>query len=112
DGDAEAVADQAQVLDRRIDAAARLRHALDLMDRRRAFEILELDLEFLAALVLGLAEIADIALVLQHIENARAQRRVRRRELGAPAQLRVADAGDEIADGIVQVHVRPLTSST
>src|SRR5215470_11149113 len=47
DRDAEAVADEAQIFDRRIDAAARLRDAGDLVDRRRAFMILQLDLEFL-----------------------------------------------------------------
>src|SRR5262249_27496203 len=45
----------------------------------------------------------------QHGEHARAQRRRWRRELGAAAQLSVADAGDEITNGIVQVHlISPL----
>ena len=75
------------------------------MDRRRAFEILQLDLEFLAALGFDFAEVADVAFVLQHLEHARAQRRSRSRQLRAAAHLRVADAGDQIADGIVDVHL-------
>ena len=46
------------------------------------------------------------------VEHLLAQRRGGRRQLRAAAHLRVAGAGDEIADGIVQIHDRPLTSST
>src|SRR4029077_838534 len=44
DRDTQAVIDARQVPHRRVDAAARLRHARDLADHRRAVEILELDL--------------------------------------------------------------------
>src|SRR6185503_20443991 len=112
DRDAETVADEAQILDRGIDAPARLRDALNFVDRRSALEILQFDLDFLVAVVFDFTEIADVALILQNLQHAHAQRRRRRSELRAAAHLRVADAGNEIADGIVQIHDRPLTSST
>ena len=43
DGDTEAVADARQLLGTRIDAAARLRDARDVLDRGLAFEILQFD---------------------------------------------------------------------
>src|SRR3954454_23154772 len=46
DRDPEAVLHRLQVLDRRIDAATRLRDALDLHDDGGAIEVLQLDLEF------------------------------------------------------------------
>src|SRR3546814_9545889 len=82
DGDAQAVAHDRQFFRTRIDAAARLRNAGHVADRRLAFEIFELDAD---ALVLALgaqrffAVAADIAFALENIENADAQRRSRRR---------------------------------
>src|SRR3546814_6326678 len=78
DGDAQAVAHDRQLFRARIDAAARLRDAGHVADRRLALEIFELDAN---ALVLALraqrffAVAADIAFALEHIENADAQRR-------------------------------------
>src|SRR5205814_2164009 len=48
DGDAEAVVDARQRLDRGIDPPPRFRHARDFADNRRAVEILELDVELAA----------------------------------------------------------------
>src|SRR5690606_78473 len=45
DGDPEALADRRDVLDAGIDAAPRLRDALDLADHRRAFEVLQADFQ-------------------------------------------------------------------
>jgi hypothetical protein len=45
-------------------------------------------------------------------EHAPAQRRSRRAHGGLVAHLRVADAGQHIAERIVHAHGRPLTSST
>jgi hypothetical protein len=49
DRHAEAVVDPRHVLDRGVDAPARLRDTLDLADHRLAVEILQLDLELAAA---------------------------------------------------------------
>src|SRR3546814_3182992 len=65
----------------RIDAAARLRNAGHVADRRLPLEIFQLDAD---ALVLALgaqrffAVAADIAFALEHVENTDAQRRSRR----------------------------------
>src|SRR5262249_32116029 len=113
DGQSEAVVHARQRLHRGIAPAARLRHAGDLADPRRAVEILQLDVELGAAvLVLDGGIAADIALALEHIEDARAQRRARRGHLGLVARRRVADAGDHVADRIVESHRSLLTSST
>src|SRR5215467_5640476 len=45
DGDAEAVVDARQILDRGVHPPARLRHPRNVADYRRAVEILQLDLE-------------------------------------------------------------------
>jgi len=112
-GDAEPVVDARQRPDRGIDPAARLRHALDLADHRRAVEVLQLDLELAAAvLVLDAGVAADVTLALEHVEETTAQLRAGGRDLRLLAHLRVADAGDQIADGIVQCHATLLTSST
>src|SRR5262249_10512927 len=50
-GDAETVVDARQCLHRGVDPAARLRHPGDLADHRRAVEILELDVELGAAVL-------------------------------------------------------------
>src|SRR5262245_15882482 len=106
DRDAETVVDARQRLDRGIDAAPRLRHPGNLANDRRAVEILELDVELGAAvLVLDRRVAADIAVALEHVEHARAQRRPRRRHLGLVARGGVADTGDQVADGIIERHI-------
>src|SRR5215831_15817052 len=114
DRNPEAVVDARQVLHRRVDATPRLRHALDHADDRRAVEILKLDLELGAAVAAFQGGIvADVAFALEHVEHALAQLRSGCRHLRLGPTLRVADAGDHIADRIVQMHRRELlTSST
>src|SRR4029077_3026951 len=109
----ETVVDARQCLHRGIDAASRFRHALDLADHRRAVEILQLDLELAAPiLVLDRGIAADVALALEHLEHTRAHLRARGRDLRLVAHLRIADAGKQIAERIVQCHATLLTSST
>src|ERR1700719_1567028 len=104
---AQTVIDARQIAYRHIDAPARLRHARDLADHRRAVEIFEFDLEFGAAvLVLGLRESADKAFRLQNFQHAGAKVRAGRRHARLVAHRRVADAGDHIADRIVHRHNR------
>src|ERR1043166_8736702 len=108
DGDPEAVVDARQIPDRGVHAAARLRHPRNVADHRRAVEILQLDLELGAAVrVFGGGIAADVTLVLEHLQHARAQARTGRRDLRLAAHLRVADAGEEIAERIVQSHASP-----
>src|SRR5262245_30325745 len=67
DRDPEAVLHRLQVLDRRIDAAARLGDAADLDDDRLAVEILQLDLELgEGARLLHQVVAADVAFLQQH----------------------------------------------
>src|SRR5215467_1947033 len=102
---AEAVVDARQFLRRRIDAAPRLGDALDDANDRRAVEILKLDLELGAAVaVLHRGIVADVAFGLEHLEHALAQLRTRRRHFRLGPGLGVADAGDHVADWIVQIH--------
>src|SRR6188768_4283204 len=77
DRDAEAVADNRQFLRTRIDTAARLRDARDMLDRGLALEIFQLDADAGrgAHLLAGIA--TDIALALENIENPRTQLRRR-----------------------------------
>src|SRR4051812_36743536 len=113
DRDAEPVIDARQRLDRGIDTPARLRHAGDLADHRRAFEIFELDFELVASvLVRDRGVTADIAFALEHFEDALAQLRAGHRDFRLVAHLRVADAGNHVADWIVHSHAPLLTSST
>src|SRR5262249_19934389 len=114
DCNAKAVVDARQILHRSIDAAPRLRHALNDADDRRAVEILELDLELGAAVAAFQRRIiADVAFALEHVEHALAQLRARSRHFRLGPALCVADAGNHIADWIVEVHRRQLlTSST
>src|SRR5690606_30438037 len=95
DRDAEAVLDRLQVADGRVDATARLRHAADLGDHRLAVEVLQLDLELRKlARVLNQVVAADVALVLEHVEDALAQTRGRGQHLRTLAGRGVLDAGD------------------
>src|SRR5919202_3599393 len=105
DRHAEAVVDARQVPHRGIDPTARLRDALDLADHGLALVIFKLDVELgLAVAVLDHAVAADIALGLQHVEDALAQLRGRRRHPGLAPHLRVADAGQHIAERIAHRH--------
>src|SRR5208282_4072956 len=112
-GDAEAIVDAGQIPHRGIDAAARLGNALKLADHRLALEVFQLDLDLRAAFAIDHRVAADVAFRLEHFENAFAQPRVRTVDLGLVAHLRVADAGQKIAERIVHRHPAiPLTSST
>src|SRR5262249_44976467 len=102
DRDPKAVLHGLQVLDRRIDAAARLGDAADLDDDRLAIEVLQLDLELREGAGLFHQVVAtDVAFLQQDIEDARSHLPGRRVNLAAVALGRVLDAGDQIANGIV-----------
>src|SRR5690606_31998997 len=73
DGDAEAVADGREFLGTRIDPAAGLGDAGDVLDRRFALEVLQFDPQrgVLAGRVLAVA--TDVAFTLEHFEHVRTQ---------------------------------------
>src|SRR3546814_991417 len=89
-----------------ITAATRLRHVRAVLDRRLALEILQLDANALhgAHRFFGIA--ADIALALQHVENALTQLGSRREDTVLARLLAVADAGEHITQGIGDRHLR------
>src|SRR5579872_1292532 len=106
DRHAKTVGDARHGVDRGIDPPARLRDALDLPDRRLIVRIFQFDLELGAAIAEFRRRIAaDIAFGLKHVEHMRAEPRAGRRNLAAAAHLRVADAGEHIAQRIVHRHV-------
>src|SRR3546814_13746827 len=101
DGDAEAVVEPRQLLDLRIDPAARTRHPRDLLDHRRAFVVLQLDLDFReTAADLFSTVITDIAFALQDIEDVSTQRRSRRTHLPLPRPPSIADTRQQDSEGI------------
>src|SRR3546814_9177445 len=77
-----------------------------MLDRRLAFEILELDANALhrAQLLFGIA--ADIALALQHVENALTQLGRRAEDAVFARLLPIADAGEHITQRIGDRHLR------
>ena len=92
--------------DRRIDAPARLRHALDLADHRLAVEILELDLELGAGRSSGRrARSRGYSLPRASTSSTRARSfEAGVVTFGRRALLRIADAGQHIAERIVHRH--------
>src|SRR5688500_12660785 len=70
DDRAKAVADARKVRRTRIDAAAGLRHARQMVDCRLAFEIFELDAQATLAGKLFFRIAADVAFALKHVEDA------------------------------------------
>src|SRR5262249_15621755 len=72
-GHAEAVGDGRKIAHRLVDAAPRLRDALDIANRRLSVGVLELDLELGAAVLMVDARVsANITLIDEHVEHARA----------------------------------------
>src|SRR5262245_1763275 len=102
DGDAEAVGHARQIAYRLIDAPAGGRHAADLADGRLAVGVFQFDLELgETVLMVDAGVAADVAFVHQHVEYPRAQIGSGRGHLGPPPLLRVADAGEHVAERIV-----------
>src|SRR6185369_11089158 len=109
---AEAVADARKLARGRIDPAARLRHASQVLDRGLALEIFELDAKALLARQLFFRIAADVAFALKHIEHVRTQLRRRRQDRILARGLAVANAGEHVTQGIGHCHSVSLTSST
>ena len=76
-------------------------YGVALADDRSAFEIFQFDFDLgLAVVEINLGVITDVAFGLHHVENAGAQLRCRRGDLGLLAADGVADAGEHIAQRI------------
>src|SRR3546814_16104351 len=93
DGDAQAIANARKLLRAGIDAATRLRHARDVLERRLALAILQPDANALhgAHRFFGIAP--DLALALQTVENAQKHRGTRRQDNVLAPLLHVAAGG-------------------
>src|SRR5690606_11086059 len=108
DGDAQTVCHARNAVHAHVDATTRLGDADDLADDGRTLVVLQLDVELgLAVLVFDAAVVADVAFRLEHIENPDAQLGRRRRDRALLAAKSVADAGQHIADRIINGHYMP-----
>src|SRR5215208_3295428 len=95
-----------------IDAQARLADSLDAVDHGAAVVIFQADGEArLASTIVLQLEIGDIAFVSQYFDDGCLQLRGREAHLGLARGLAVADAGQQIGDGIGHAHRAYLTSS-
>src|SRR5690606_13344390 len=104
DGDAQPVEDLRQRVLAAVLAQARARHALQALDHRAAFVVLQLDLELGLGAVLDHARTADVALVLQHLGDGHlglGRRHLHRR---LADRRRIPDAGQHVGDGISHAH--------
>src|SRR5688500_13147023 len=104
DRDAEATEDLRDRVLAAVLAQARARDALQALDHRLAFEVLQRDLEFGLGAVLGHAEVADVALALQHLgdRDLGLGRRHFHRRLADGG--RIPDADQHVGDGISHAH--------
>src|SRR5215472_13242820 len=94
-----------------VDPQARTADALEAVDHRPALEVLQADGEARLAAVGVEAEVGDVALVLQHLDDGGLQARGIELHLGLAGGLAVTDAGEEIGDWIGHAHgFRSLTS--
>jgi hypothetical protein len=94
-----------------VDAQARARDALDLLDHRLAGVVLEADLDHGLAVVVAHGEVLDVALVLQDLGDGLLHLRCRDDHAHLLRRLRVADAGQHVGDGITHAHNFAPTSS-
>src|SRR5690606_6379690 len=104
DGDAEAVEDPGQFVLAAVLAQARTRDALELLDHRTAFEVLEFDLEFGLGAVLGQELAADVALVLEDVGDRDLGLGGRHLHRRLADRGRIPDADQHVGDGISHAH--------
>src|SRR5215469_16795113 len=104
DGDAQTGHHLRQLVLAAVHAQARATDAVELVDCGLAFEILQRDFKNRLRAVFAHLEIADIAFVLQHLDDGDldvGRRHAHRRLRG---RLRVANAGEHVGDGISHAH--------
>src|SRR5690606_18049862 len=104
DRHAEAVEDLGQRVLAAILAQARARHALELLDHRTAFVILGFDLEFGLGAVLGVAQLAGVALVLEDVGDRDLGPGVLLHHRRLAARDRIPAADPHVGDGLSHAH--------
>src|SRR5690606_4302529 len=104
DCDAEATEDLGQRVLAAVLAQARARHALELLDHRTAFEILEFDLELGLGAVLDHPQAADVALVLEDVGDGDLDLGGRHLHRRLADRGRILDADQHVGDGISHAH--------
>src|SRR5665213_2017512 len=87
-----------------IDAQARTADALDAVDDRTAFVILQVDGQHRLAFIARAIEVGDVALVLQHRKDRQLQFRSVDSHTGLERRLAVADAGQQVGARIGHAH--------
>src|SRR4051812_27143571 len=104
DRDAHPVLHLGDVVAALVDAQAGAAHALDALDHRAAGVVLERDLELALVAVLLDLEAVDVALVLKDLGDRDLDVRSRHAHGGLGHHLRVADAGQQVGNGITHAH--------
>src|SRR5256884_4737146 len=94
-----------------VDAQSGAADALQAVDDGPAFEILQPDREPRLAPVGVEAEVGDVALVLEHLDDGGLQARGRELHFALARGLAVTDARQQIGNGVGHAHAAPLTSS-
>src|SRR5688572_23291953 len=104
DGGAETTLDLRQLGLAAVDTQAGTRHALEAVDHGAAVEVLQLDAERLLGTFVGDLESGHVAFFLQNLDQRRLQLRRRHGHFRLARQLCVADAGQEVGNGISHAH--------
>src|SRR5690348_5668988 len=94
-----------------VDPQARAADALDAVDDGTSLEILQANRQRRLRAVGFQAIVRDITLVLQHLRDSRLQLRRRELDFGLARGLAVADASQQIGNGVGHAHTAFLTSS-
>src|SRR6516165_4685664 len=108
---AHAAEDLRQLVLATVDAQPRAAHALEAIDDRAALEILQSDGEAWLATIGIETEVADVALLLQHLDDGGLDARRGELHLALARGLAVADACQQVGNGVGHAHAAPLTSS-
>src|SRR5579863_2820087 len=108
---AHAAQDLRQLVLAAVDAQARAADALEAVDHGSPFEILQGHRQARLAAVRVEAEIGDVALILQHLEDRGLHARGRQLHFGLASGLAVANARQQVSNRISHAHAVCLTSS-
>src|SRR5258706_8087413 len=106
DRHAEPVHDARDIVAALVDAQARARDALELLDHGLAGVVLEADFDPRLAVEVAHREVLDVALVLQDLGDGLLHLRCRHQNADLFRGLGVADARQHVGDGITHAHLR------
>src|SRR5579864_5923683 len=107
---AHAAEDLRQLVLAAVNAQARTADTLEAVDDRAAFEILQPNRESRLAAIGIEAEVADVALLLQHLDDGGLQARGGELHFVLARGLAVANARQQVGNGIGHAHAASLTS--